>query len=59
MTDDEFYDGLLDRCGFRDGAEVTADGSASNDLAHDTAAKVLTYIDELCSPGQVDAGHPL
>lgn len=35
--DNARYDELLDAFGFKDGAEVTADGSANNDLAHESA----------------------
>lgn len=44
MSDRDFYSALLDRLGFIDGAEVTADGSADNDLAAERAKAVLRFI---------------
>lgn len=35
MDDEAFTSHLLDLCGFVDGGEVSADGSADNDLAHE------------------------
>jgi len=46
VDDATFYSALLDRVGFVDGAEVTADGSAHNDLAHERAQEVLAFISE-------------
>lgn len=45
MDDAAFADALLNRCGFIDGAEVTADGSAANDLAHERREVVVKLID--------------
>lgn len=44
LHDQLLYDVLLDQVGFRDGAEVTADGSAGNDLAVERAQVVLEFI---------------
>lgn len=41
----EIYDRVLTLCGFTDGGEVTADGSADNDLAHERAGAVAKIID--------------
>lgn len=43
--DRALYDMVLDRVGYRDGAETTADGSADNDLAHERAHAVMRFID--------------
>jgi hypothetical protein len=43
----QLRDLVLERCGFRDGAEVTADGSADNDLAHERADAVMRFIERV------------
>jgi hypothetical protein len=47
VDDTAFYHAILDRVGFRDGAEVTAGGSADNDLAHERAQAVLAFLDHV------------
>lgn len=37
-------DDLLTLCGFEDGAETTAYGSADNDLAHERADAIMTFL---------------
>ena len=44
MTNDELFTELCDLFGFTEGAEVTADGSMSNDLAADDAADMAELI---------------
>lgn len=41
----EIRDAVLTYCGFEDAAEVTADGSADNDLAQERADAVMTFLD--------------
>lgn len=43
-NDDTLFHELCDLFGFKDGAEVTADGSAGNDLAADNAADMVELI---------------
>lgn len=42
---------VLSRCGYVDGAEVTAHGSADNDLAHERAQVALKLIDYVAESG--------
>jgi hypothetical protein len=42
--DDKLFSELLDLFGFKDGAEITADGSMDNDLAGDRAADMVELI---------------
>lgn len=44
VDDGTLYDALLDRCGFEDGAELTSDGLADNDLAHERADAVMAFL---------------
>lgn len=44
-TRESFESLLLDRIGYVDGAETSADGSADNDLAHERAQAVLKFIE--------------
>lgn len=44
IDDSQFYSALLDRVGFVDGAETSADGSAQNDLAAVRADAVMEFI---------------
>lgn len=41
----EIRDRVLELCGFEDGGEVTADGSAGNDLANERAGAIMKIID--------------
>lgn len=41
----EIYDRVLTLCGYEDGAEVTYDGSAGNDLAGERADAIMKIID--------------
>jgi hypothetical protein len=51
----EIRDRLLDLCGFMDGGEVTAEGSASNDLAHERADVIMRMIDPVRKAGYPEA----
>lgn len=44
VPDDDLYLAILERVGYNEGAEVHADGSASNDLAHERATAVTEFI---------------
>lgn len=43
-NDDKMFNDLCNLFGFQDGAEVTPDGSAHNDMAADDAADMLELI---------------
>lgn len=50
---------VLKLCGFEDGGEVTADGSASNDLAHERADALMVVLDAIRLSGWPEAFVPL
>jgi hypothetical protein len=54
----EIRDRVLDLCGFVDGGEVTADGSADNDLAHERADAVMDMLEKVRGHGFPQAVAP-
>lgn len=54
----EIRDRVLDLCGFADGGEVTADGSANNDLAHERADAVMDMLEKVRRHGFPQAVAP-
>lgn len=51
----EIRDRVLELCGFEDGGEVTADGSASNDLAHERADVIMNMLEPIRKAGFPEA----
>lgn len=55
----EIRDRVLELCGWVDGGEVTADGSADNDLAQDRADEIMALIDFVRGSGYPGIVRPV